>query len=162
MGKAGLLAAVTCLFFCACHQMVVPEDKVQDSTVQAPGSSSSAKAVEGCYRFVRKRDTVRLRLRQQGRSLEGEMVFDNYQMDSSHGPVKGSLRGDTLLLWYNFQSEGMHSVMQLFFLQTPKGLLSGFGPRVNRGDTSVYEDFKKVYFNTVFLEKVACEELANF
>src|SRR5262245_20154581 len=61
--------------------------------------------VSGCYRRIIARDTFTAVFEQKGSVVNGRLVFDNYEKDSSSGDVKGKVEGDTIKLIYTFNSE---------------------------------------------------------
>jgi hypothetical protein len=71
--------------------------------------------VSGCYMKITGRDTAILMIDQKGSALTGKMLYDNFEKDGSRGIVKGTEEKEILKLWYDFQSEGMHSVMEVYF-----------------------------------------------
>jgi hypothetical protein len=81
----------------------------------------SAKNMTGCYMRVLKRDTLALHLQEVGNLVRGRLTFDNYEKDGSAGTVSGTIVGDVMKLIYSFQSEGMNSVMQVYFKISKNG-----------------------------------------
>jgi hypothetical protein len=61
------------------------------------------------------RDTAILMLDQKGNMFTGKMLYDNYEKDGSRGTIKGKEDNEIIKLWYDFDSEGMHSVMEVYF-----------------------------------------------
>ncbi len=113
----------------------------------------------GCYRQAVKRDTILLQIHQSGSTISGTMQFDNYEKDSSHGTVKGQVHGDTLTLWYDFNSEGMHSVMEIIYKKTDDGLVRAVGAILSKGDTTMYKDRGNLQFDPrQALTKIKCGE----
>ncbi len=130
-----------------------------DSTQTGQIISVSTIDVSGCYRQVLQRDTVLLQIQQSGDSVSGTMSFDNYQKDSSSGTVKGSVQKDTIVLWYNFFSEGMHSVMEIILKKTEDGLVRAVGPFESRGDSSFFKDHTELKFDSQqTLKKIECNK----
>jgi hypothetical protein len=133
----------------------VQDEKASDSvnsTIQATG--------ETCYWQIMQRDTLVASLIQNGESITGKLTFDNFQKDGSSGTVKGKLEGDTIKLWYSFQSEGMHSVMEVWYRKEGDALLRGIGSSGVKKDTSYFTDPLAITFDsTQRLEKVSCSEL---
>jgi hypothetical protein len=127
-----------------------------DSTATSPVSQKMS--YSGCYRQVIKRDTILLRLQQSGAALTGVMAFDNYEKDSSHGTINGSVENGLLVFWYRFFSEGTESVMQVVLRPTESGMIRATGEMINRGDTALFKDPGALQFdNNAGLIKVACE-----
>ena len=113
---------------------------------QTKPSQKEETSLAGCYMTILKRDTMVLHLRQNGDSVSGKMNFDNYEKDSSNGDVKGVVDGDTIKLWYHFQSEGMHSVAELFFKKENGSLIRGIGDINSKADTSYFTDHAAITY----------------
>ena len=114
--------------------------------------------VSGCYMRITGRDTAILKLEQKGNELSGKMIYDNYEKDGSRGTVKGREEGEILKLWYDFNSEGMHSIMEVYFKKDGERLLRGVGDMDAKTDTTYFisginysdkEAFNKVDCKTV-------------
>ena len=138
------------------------------ASVQSPGSKNFSDSItgkvpmdlSGCYWKVLKRDTFALQLTQNGNDITGKLSFDNYEKDASSGFVRGTADGDIMKLWYNFASEGMNSVMEIYFKKDGERLLRGTGPVDVSGDTSYYTDHASIqYLENQSFEKLVCEEL---
>src|SRR5687768_369342 len=134
-----------------------------DSTTHQPGpvviENPQVPDVSGCYSKSFERDLYILQLEQTGNVLAGKLAFDNYQKDDSRGIVKGSVEGNVIKLWYDFTSEGMHSVMEIYFLIEAGGLLRGTGPVEVKGDTAYFKDPAAVkYDKNQFFKKIDCED----
>ena len=116
--------------------------------------------IEGCYWQVLKRDTLVAWLVQKGDSISGKLSFDNFEKDGSSGFVRGSLDGDIIKLWYSFQSEGMNSVMEVWYKKQGDALLRGIGAPGVKADTSYFTDHSEIQFDPrQRLQKVACSEI---
>ena len=92
----------------------------------------------GCYMKIIGRDTAILMLEQKGTALSGKMLYDNYEKDGSRGTVQGKEEGDLLKLWYDFNSEGMRSVMEVYFKVENGRLLRGVGDMDVKTDTTYF------------------------
>jgi len=132
------------------HSETVKTDSVvNENTDEVNGTKPPQKAetsLAGCYIKILKRDTMVLHLRQSGDSVSGKMNFDNYEKDSSSGEVKGVVDGDIIKLWYSFQSEGMHSIAELFFKKENGSLIRGIGDIENKADTSYFVDHSAITY----------------
>ena len=116
--------------------------------------------VNGCYLKILKRDTFAIKLDQTGSSVTGKLSFDNYEKDGSTGTVHGTIDANIIKLWYNFASEGMNSVMEVYFKKEGDHLLRGTGPSDAKGDTSYYTDHSAIqYTYDQSFNKLQCEEL---
>jgi len=94
--------------------------------------------VSGCYMKIIGRDTAILMLEQKEKELSGKMLYDNYEKDGSRGTVKGKEEGEILKLWYDFNSEGMHSIMEVYFKKESGRLLRGIGDMDAKTDTAYF------------------------
>jgi hypothetical protein len=117
-----------------------------------------ASDVSGCYMKIVGRDTAILMLEQKGKEFSGKMLYDNYEKDGSRGIVKGKEDGEILKLFYAFDSEGMHSVTEVYFKKDNGRLLRGVGDMDTKTDTAYFisginysdkEAFNKVDCNLV-------------
>ena len=94
--------------------------------------------VTGCYMKIVGRDTAILMLEQKGNIFSGKLIYDNYEKDGSRGTIKGKEDKEIIKLWYDFSSEGMHSVMEVYFKKENGKLLRGVGDMDNKTDTTYF------------------------
>jgi hypothetical protein len=99
---------------------------------------NSVSDLTGCYMKIVGRDTAILRLEQKGKEFSGKMIYDNYEKDGSRGNVKGKEEEGILKLWYDFDSEGMHSVTEVYFKKDNGKLLRGIGDMDTKTDTAYF------------------------
>ena len=92
----------------------------------------------GCYMKIIGRDTAILKLEQKGKEFSGKMLYDNYEKDGSRGTLRGKEEGEIIKLWYDFNSEGMHSVMEVYFKKETGRLLRGVGSMDAKTDTTYF------------------------
>jgi len=92
----------------------------------------------GCYMKIVGRDTAILMLEQKGNMFIGKMLYDNYEKDGSRGTIKGKEDKEIIKLWYDFDSEGMHSVMEVYLKKENGKLLRGVGDMDARSDTAYF------------------------
>ena len=131
-----------------------------DSSVAA--SNGRVSNLSGCYWKVLLRDTFVLHLEQSGNDLTGKLSFNNFQKDKSSGNVHGKIEGDIVRLWYNFQSEGMQSVMEVYFKKQGDHLIRGLGPVEVKGDSAYFHNDKDVdYKSDQTFTKVDCSILPS-
>lgn len=102
----------------------------------SPINEKPAADISGCYMKITGRDTAIVMIVQKGNDLSGKMLYDNYEKDGSRGIVKGKHEGEILKLWYDFNSEGMRSVMQVYFKKENGRLLRGIGDMDVKTDTT--------------------------
>lgn len=144
-----------------------PDKKIIEDAVKPPADSSGEVKpaddafadIAGCYMQVLKRDTFAANLQQQGNTVTGRLSFDNYEKDGSTGTVSGKLQGDVLKLEYVFVSEGMNSVMELYFKYNEGILVRGIGEMNTKGDTAYFINPALIKYNGSALKKIPCENL---
>ena len=94
--------------------------------------------VTGCYMKIVGRDTAILLLEHKGKEFSGKMIYDNFEKDGSRGTINGKEEEGILKLWYDFDSEGMHSVMEVYFKEDNGKLLRGVGDMDAKTDTAYF------------------------
>jgi len=156
------------IIFASCNNDPLETETRSDSTViiepgqptTKPVSDTSIQDASGCYLKVLGRDTMIVQLDQHGDSLSGKMVFDNFEKDGSRGTVHGKISRNTIKLWYDFHSEGMQSVMEIWFRLEGKELIRGIGSFGVKGDTSYYTHPPDIqYADDQRFRKVKCSTL---
>ncbi|MGN7783580.1 hypothetical protein ACTJIJ_03605 [Niabella sp. 22666] len=128
----------------------------KDSTAAVMADKAEPVAGEQCYLFVAAKDTYALKLNIIDTSVKGTAAFKNFEKDSNHGTVEGSVDGDIIRLWYNFQSEGMNSVRELYLKKEGDKLVSGTSNEASRADTAYVPDAKAVVYNGPVYIKSDC------
>ena len=154
----------------SCNSNTNAETKNTDSAVnkntvevnETKHPQKAATSFAGCYIKIIKRDTMLLRLRQSGDSISGKMNFDNFEKDSSSGDVSGVVDGDIIKLWYSFQSEGTHSIAELFFKKENESLVRGIGDISSKADTSYFTDPSAItYPADQSFNKIDCSDIPS-
>lgn len=163
MQKIIALLSLVMLFSCGGNS-TTPEtaDKSADiiSDDLAAKNSDQIIQVDGCYLEILKRDTFSMKLDQSGKKVNGTLKFDNFEKDASSGTVHGTVENDLLRLWYNFASEGMNSVMEVYFKKSDNSLLRGVGAVESRGDSTFFSDTSKIeYAHDQGFLKIPCDQL---
>ena len=143
------------------EQTVSSKEEV-DTTGNASIGNVNVKDYSGCYIRVLNRDTLTASLQQSGNNITGKLTFDNYQKDGSTGKVEGTVEDGIMKLIYSFQSEGMNSVMEVYFKADGNSLIRGIGEIKVKGDTAMYANPASInYPSGEKLDKVACTSLAE-
>lgn len=139
-----LIVVVTLVLLLACNDNnplnnAATTNKSADvAPASTPIAQESSNDGSGCYMKITGRDTAILKIEQKGNELSGKMMYDNFEKDGSIGTVKGKKDGDILKLYYDFNSEGTRSVMEVYFKEVPGGLLRGIGDMDVKGDTAYF------------------------
>ena len=129
----------------ACNGSGRATDKSTISQSSDSGTPASSKVedhplndITGCYMKIVGRDTAILMLEQKGNMFTGKMLYDNFEKDGSRGTVKGKEDKGIIKLWYDFDSEGVHSVMEVYFKKDNGKLLRGVGDMDAKTDTAYF------------------------
>ena len=129
----------------ACHDTSRENNQATTSQSSDGGKPISSNTEEkpvtdvtGCYMKIVGRDTAILMLEQKGNMFTGKMLYDNYEKDGSRGTVKGKEDKEIIKLWYDFHSEGIHSVMEVYFKKENGKLLRGVGDMDAKTDTTYF------------------------
>ena len=103
-------------------------------------SNQQPKKIElnGCYQMHIVKDTAKLKLNTEGDSVIGTLSYKRYEKDSNDGIVRGTIKGETIKLWYRFGSEGVVSVREVYFKIIGDKLIEGYGDMEMRGDTAYF------------------------
>ncbi|AHF16973.1 hypothetical protein NIASO_20875 [Niabella soli DSM 19437] len=88
--------------------------------------------------------------------MTGTMRFNHFEKDKSTGTIHGGFSADTLKLFYNFQSEGVNSVRQIYLKQVGDQLITGTGDEYIKADSALLKDPLKIQFNGMVYTKVDC------
>lgn len=123
----------------------VVEQKEKDR--EKIGQAYSYHNNDGCFWNIAGRDTMVAWLVQTENTITGKLSFDNFQKDGSSGPVHGTLHGNTIKLWYDFESEGMKSVMEVWLERRGNALVRAVGPMDVKGDTSYFTNHAAIKFD---------------
>jgi hypothetical protein len=102
-----------------------PQSSDSETSISSKSEEHPVTYVPGCYMKIIGRDTAILMLEQNGDMFTGKMLYDNYEKDGSRGTVKGKEDKEIIRLWYDFDSEGMHSVMEVYLKKDNGKLLRG-------------------------------------
>lgn len=117
-------------------------------------------SVEGCYVATLQQDVYSMNIiSQEGSDIEGTLVFNNYEKDSSSGSLKGSYEDGILFGRYVFQSEGMNSDMEVIFKKVEDGFIRGYGPVDETGENFISRD--DIEFDASFVFEATDAECAE-
>jgi len=156
---------IAAILICSCNDpetRTANEDQNAGSDKSVDSVSAAPASLSGCYIRVLKRDTLVAHLQQEGENFTGRLTFDNYQKDGSTGTVKGRIENGVIKLLYSFSSEGMNSVMEVYFKQADSALIPATGKLKNHGDTVFFADPSDLnYAEKDKLVPIDCGHLAD-
>jgi hypothetical protein len=118
-------------------------------------------SLSGCYRYVYNRDTIKLTITIKDTVVNGLLAYDNYQIDGSTGTIKGVVRNNQIIAYYDFTSEGMQSVREVAFKIENRNLIQADTRDMSyRNDTAVYKNYQQIQFDTSrIFQPVDCRAL---
>lgn len=144
--KKYLLSTAAFLVLFSCEKKT--ENKVQDVSKDSVTINESDIQVEAiphsCWLEVKANDSVMAVIDDNLGTVTGKLQFKNYQKDSSSGDIYGISVGDTIKVDYVFQSEGLESTREIWFLKKNGNLVEGIGEYDETGEK--YKDPKAVKF----------------
>lgn len=154
-----MIVLLCCIVLFGCNQKSEIEKGESPIATEATRNVDAQTEDSGlqCYEFVQEKDTISLQFSQANNRAEGHLKFKNYQKDSSYGAVSGRVSGDTLKLVYVFESEGMQSKRQIFFLKDGLSLRMGTADMEDKDGTLVFKAGSPIlYSDAVVLVKSDC------
>lgn len=132
------------------------EEKV--IVVDQPKPEAKQTVVNECYQLAKGKDTISASLTIDGENVSGNLIYNFYEKDKNTGSILGTIKGDTLLADYTFQSEGQESVREVIFLRKNKTLTEGYGESKQEGNKSVFLNPKIIQFKSItVLKEVPCK-----
>lgn len=151
-----IFLSVFILFFVSCKKESTNNKKivVQDSVNSSKEANFKIDEIpENCYLMISGKDSSAIHLVDNLGTFTGKMAVKNSEKDSSFGDLAGFKSEDTLKLTYTFQSEGVTSESEIYFLQKNDELIEGFGDYKN--PKSIKFDAKNSF------KKVKCNLISN-
>jgi hypothetical protein len=110
-----------------------------------------------CYSTTGGKDSVYLKLEKFPNVVTGQLLYKLYEKDSNTGDIDGVLRGDTLIAYYKFRSEGIESVRQVIFLIKGDVAKEGYGEMEERDGKMVFKNLQEIIFSkSPMLQKITC------
>lgn len=123
-------------------------------------NTSTQASIKGCYVSGLAKDVYTLNITaQDGDVVSGTLAFKNFEKDSSSGTFVGTYKDGILLGDYSFDSEGMHSVMQVIFKKEGNSFVRGFGPVITVGERVTFTNTNDITYdpNQTFVLSATCE-----
>jgi len=144
--------------FLSCNDSANTEsDKNKDSVDSKTPAMTSG--ISGCYLQVMARDTFAAQIIQEGNRITGKLTFDNFEKDGSTGTIDGTIENDIIHVHYSFASEGMNSVMEIYFKAAGDSLIRGIGEMDVKGDSAYFKNSNIQYDGPQVLKKTDCDKL---
>ena len=135
----------------SCNNGTTTKDNLQDLSNDTP-KNSNAKDISkfdfltGCYQNVLNGDTAFLKINVHEFIVDGTLNYKRAQKDSNEGTFIGVIRGEMIVIHYNFHSEGKTSMREIAFKIKGDQLVEGFGDILMKGDSAVFENVASLNF----------------
>lgn len=161
--KKYLLTTCAFLFILSCEKKISENINIKnanDSVVVVPENSKpiESSTQQTCYLGVTGKDSVFISLDDNLGTITGKMRYKNAEKDSSFGDIVGTQNGDTLKLNYTFQSEGIKSDREIYFLKKKDLLTEGIGDHKVEDKKDLYVNTSKLKFDGSSLKQVDCKD----
>lgn len=112
-----------------------------------------------CYTYIKNRDTATLNFTNTNDTLIGELNYNLYEKDSNKGIIEGEMKGDTLMLDYTFNSEGIESERQVVILRKGNQLFEGYGDMEEKKGKLIFKDVSSLNFKDgIVFNKIDCNK----
>lgn len=142
----------------SCKKEATEAQKEEAAELTNSSAETNKKATSECYLYARNKDTVKLDIVVQDKAVSGGLAYRYYEKDKSSGIVSGIVKGDTLVMTYEFMSEGMNSRRQVVFVRKDGGLTEGYGDVFEKDGVVLYKDIEQLEFpGTIVLMPGKCE-----
>lgn len=99
----------------------------EQKKADTPATATKTTATHTCYEGIFNKDSILLELHRSGDTISGQLQYDLFEKDRNTGTFHGLMKGDTLLAYYTFMSEGKESMRQVAFLHKDSSLYEGYG-----------------------------------
>lgn len=131
--------------------------KSEEIVAGEPENPEVKKPISECYVAVLKKDTISLTISLNGRKVAGDLSYKFFEKDSNSGIITGTMKGNTLIAEYTFQSEGRTSIRQVAFLKQGDTFIEGYGDVIDDNGKMKFKDIKQLHFDGKPLSKTECK-----
>jgi len=144
------------LFMASCQGGTAKKTQAKiDSTIV---NNAAVPNAQQCYQYIKNRDTATLSLKTEGNEVTGTLGYNLYEKDKNAGTIAGTVKGDTIVANYTFQSEGKTSVREVVFLKQGDQLTEGFGDVQEVKGEMKFKDLSKLKFDgSMAFGKIDCK-----
>lgn len=151
------LVLICCAVVMACNNDTSTAAAKDSTSINVQADTTAAIATPSCYAHQTSNNLVMLKLNTLNPSVSGHLTYAFMGKDKNEGTISGTMRGDTLMAYYNFMSEGKRSVRQVAFLRQSGAFIEGYAEPEQHGDSIVFSNLDSLSFNgTIILREVPC------
>lgn len=129
-----------------------------DSTIMSE-KQVNYKIPDECFIYNKDKNVASLRIYGTGENkVLGDLNYNLDGKDKNSGAIYGTLRGDTIIVNYKFQSEGIYSNREVVWLRKGDQLLEGYGNVYQVNGTTKFKNISKLTFGkSIIFEKTNCK-----
>lgn len=98
-----------------------PKSIQQDTLVVTPTLGKN------CYSFEGNGSKIDLKITETSNGISGTLDYRLAEKDKNSGTFQGTMKDDTLVATYTFQSEGTESIREVAFLLKDNQFIEGYG-----------------------------------
>ena len=112
---------------------VVSSCKEKETTVETVAPVNDGALIvtpsigNGCYTFEGNGSKINLNITNTENGISGNLDYKLAEKDKNSGTFQGTMKGDTLMVLYTYQSEGTESKREVAFLVKDNQLIEGYG-----------------------------------
>ncbi|MFT3978821.1 MAG: hypothetical protein QM687_17410 [Ferruginibacter sp.] len=115
-------------------------------------------ATTACFAQQNLNDSIELSLKIEGNKASGSLNYLFKDKDSNRGTIEGTMKGDTLIADYTFNSEGVSSVRQVAFLVQADKATEGYADLEQKDGKLIFKDIAAISFSKgLVLPKQNCK-----
>ncbi|WP_231463279.1 MULTISPECIES: hypothetical protein [unclassified Pedobacter] len=129
-----------------------------DSSIMSD-KTDNYRSPDECFTYDKNGDNVSLLIYGTGNNkVLGKLNYSLSGKDKNSGQFYGRTVGDTIIVDYKFQSEGVWSIRQVAWIRQGDKLLEGFGETYQDNDIVKFKNYRKLNYGTsIVLEKTICK-----
>lgn len=157
MKKTLLFIAAVSMFLASCESDSKKQSTL-DSSIMSDHISEYSKPDE-CFIYNKNKDLATLRIYSTGgNKVLGQLTYSLDGKDKNSGPIYGIVKGDTIIVDYKFESEGVYSKRQVVWVKHGVALLEGTGEVYQVNGNVKFKNISKLTFgNSIVFEPADCK-----
>lgn len=157
MKKMLLFIAAASMFMTSCESDSKKQGTL-DSSIMSDHVEKYTKPDE-CYIYNKDKDLATLRIYGTGENkVLGQLTYSLDGKDKNSGPIYGIVKGDTIIVDYKFQSEGVYSKRQVVWVKHGGALVEGVGDVYQVNGDVKFKNISKLTFGTsIVFEPTNCK-----
>lgn len=157
MRKAFTIVALASIFLISCQSDSKKYTTV-DSSIMSEQQGLKSDPDE-CFVYSNNKDSASLRMWGTGNNIIlGELFYKPHEKDNNSGTIYGIIKGDTIIVDYKFESEGVYSKRQVVWLRQGDKLLEATGDSYQVNGDVKFKNINKLAFGkSIIFQKTNCK-----